>query len=94
MRELDIPIMTGQPRERLDLVRPAPVGPPVASRIVAALREDRQMDHHLLGEWSRQVRAGDSSICLGDVAHPDAWRDRRTVLDVCAVPQSGLLLVL
>ena len=35
-----------------------------------------QMNRHLLREWRRRVRSDDTIICLGDVAHPDAWRDR------------------
>ena len=37
------------------------------------------MNHHLLREWTRRVHADDTIICLGDVAHLDAWRDRRLV---------------
>ena len=37
--------------------------------------------------------ADDTVICLGDVAHPDAWRDDRLVLDVAECP-GELLLVL
>ena len=32
------------------------------------------MNRELLAEWRRRVRPGDTIICLGDVAHPDAWR--------------------
>ena len=46
------------------------------------LRNIEEMNHHLLREWSRRVHADDTIICLGDVAHPDAWRNRRLVLDV------------
>ena len=41
-----------------------------------------EMNWHLLRNWSRRVDAGDTVICLGDVAHPDAWRDDRLVLDL------------
>ena len=32
-------------------------------------------------------------ICLGDVAHPDAWRDRRLVLDLANCPGKRLLVL-
>ena len=38
-------------------------------------RNIEEMNRHLLREWSRRVHADDTIICLGDVAHPDAWRD-------------------
>ena len=41
-----------------------------------------EMNRHLLTRWSERVGAGDTIICLGDVGHPDAWRDRRLVVDV------------
>ena len=44
------------------------------------------MNRNLLAAWRRRVRPGDMIICLGDVAHPDAWRDRRLVLDLRACP--------
>ena len=37
------------------------------------------MNRHLLRNWRRRVGTGDTVICLGDVAHPDAWRDDRLV---------------
>ena len=52
-----------------------------------------QMNHHLLREWRRRVRPGDTIICLGDVAHPDAWRNRRLVLDVRGCPGQRLLIL-
>ena len=33
----------------------------------------------------------DTSICLGDVAHPDTWRKRRTLLDLRNCPGRRLL---
>ena len=33
------------------------------------------MNRALLAEWRRRIRPSDTIICLGDVAHPDAWRD-------------------
>ena len=41
-----------------------------------------EMNWHLLRNWRRRVDASDTVICLGDVAHPDAWRDDRLVLDL------------
>ena len=38
------------------------------------------MNWHQLRNWRRRVDAGDTVICLGGVAHPDAWRDDRLVL--------------
>ena len=44
------------------------------------------MNRHLLARWRQRVQPGDTIICLGDVAHPDAWRDRRLVLRSAGVP--------
>ena len=52
-----------------------------------------QMNHHLLREWRRRVRSDDTIICLGDVAHPDAWRDRRLVLDIRDCPGKRVLVL-
>ena len=52
-----------------------------------------QMNHHLLREWRRRVRPGHTIICLGDVAHPDAWRDRRLTLDVRNCPGRRVLIL-
>ena len=35
----------------------------------------------------------DTIICLGDVAHPDAWRDRRLVLDIRDCPGKRVLVL-
>ena len=35
-------------------------------------RHTRELDRRLLREWRRAVKPGDTIICLGDVAHPDA----------------------
>ena len=51
------------------------------------------MNRHLLREWSRRVHADDTIICLGDIAHPDAWRDRRLVLDVRNCPGERILVL-
>ena len=41
-----------------------------------------EMNRHLLTRWSERVGASDTIICLGDVGHPDSWRDRRLVVGV------------
>ena len=51
------------------------------------------MNRHLLARWCRRVQPGDTIICLGDVAHPDAWRDRRLVLDLRACPGERILIL-
>ena len=40
------------------------------------------MNRHLVTRWSERVGASDTIICLGDVGHPDSWRDRRLVIGV------------
>ncbi len=45
-------------------------------------RSVEEMNWLLLRNWRRRVETGDTVICLGDVAHPDAWRDDRLVLDL------------
>ena len=52
-----------------------------------------QMNRHVLREWRRRVRSDDTIICLGDVAHPDAWRDRRLVLDIQDCPGKRVLVL-
>ena len=56
-------------------------------------RHTRELDRHLLREWRRAVRPGDTIICLGDVAHPDAWWDRRTALDIRNLPGRRILIL-
>ena len=56
-------------------------------------RDVDQMDRHMLREWRRRVRRGDTIICLGDVAHPDAWRNRRLVLDMQECPGERVLVL-
>ena len=51
------------------------------------------MNRHLLARWRQRVRPGDTIICLGDVAHPDAWRDRRLMLDLRACPGERILIL-
>ena len=40
-----------------------------------------------------RVRAGDTLICLGDIGHPDAWRDRHLVLDFRSCPGDRFLVL-
>ena len=52
------------------------------------------MNRALLAEWRRRVRPGDPIICLGDVAHFDAWHDdSRLRLDVAGCPGERLLIL-
>ena len=48
-----------------------------------------EMNRPLLTRWSERVGADDTINCLGDVGHPDAWRDRRLVGTYATVPASG-----
>ena len=50
------------------------------------------MDRHLLAEWRGLVNDGDTIICLGNVAHPDAFRDRRLTADLPACPGERILV--
>ena len=52
-----------------------------------------EMNRHLLRNWRRRVGAGDTVICLGDVAHPEAWRDDGLVLDLAECPGERLLVL-
>ena len=52
-----------------------------------------EMNRHLLRNWRRRVGAGDTVICLGDVAHPEAWRDNCLVLDLAECPGDRLLVL-
>ena len=52
------------------------------------------MNRALLAEWRRRVRPGDPIICLGDVAHFDAWHDdSRLRLDVAGCPGERPLIL-
>ena len=51
------------------------------------------MNRHLLAEWRRLVGPDDTIICLGDVAHPDAWRDPRLMLDLRGCPGHRVLVL-
>ena len=52
-----------------------------------------EMNRHLLRNWRRRVGAGDTVICLGDVAHPEAWRDDCLVLDLAECPGDRFLVL-
>ena len=56
-------------------------------------RSIEEMNRHLLREWSRRVHANDTIICLGDVAHPDAWGNRRLLLDLRNCPGERILVL-
>ena len=56
-------------------------------------RSIEEMNRHLLARWSERVGAGDTINCVGDVGHPDAWRDRRLVVDVRDCPGRRLLVL-
>lgn len=51
-----------------------------------------EMNRHLLAEWRRTVAPDDTIICLGDVAHPDAWRDPRLMLELRDCPGRRILI--
>ena len=52
------------------------------------------MNRALLAEWRRRIRSSDTIICLGDVAHPNAWRDHsRLQLDLAGCPGERLLIL-
>ena len=56
-------------------------------------RDVDEMNRHLLQEWSLRVREDATIICLGDVAHPNAWTDRRLMLDVRNCPGKRMLAI-
>ena len=56
-------------------------------------RDVDEMNRHLLREWGRRVCRDEMIICLGDVAHPDAWHNRRLVLDIRNCPGKRLLVL-
>ena len=53
----------------------------------------RAMNAHLLDEWRRRVRPDETIINLGDVAHPDAWRDEHLVADLRECPGRRVLVI-
>ena len=56
-------------------------------------RDVAHMDRELLARWRAAVSAGDTLICLGDVAHVDAWRESRFAQDLGACPGERLLVL-
>ncbi len=56
-------------------------------------RNTDEMDRHLLQTWQRKIQPDNTIVCLGDVAHPDAWRRRRTLLDLRNCPGHRLLVL-
>ena len=52
-----------------------------------------EMNRHLLRNWRRCVGAGDTVICLGDVAHPGGLARRLLVLDLAECPGDRLLVL-
>ena len=55
--------------------------------------DPRAMNRHLLARWRELVWPGDTIICLGDVAHPAAWRDRELMAELRACPGERVLIV-
>ena len=51
------------------------------------------MNRALLAAWRATVRHDDTIICLGDVAHPDFWSDRRHSGDLRACPGRRILIM-
>ena len=56
-------------------------------------RNTSAMNRALLAAWRSAVRPNDTIICLGDVAHPDYWRDPRNTNDVKGCPGRRLLVM-
>ena len=52
-----------------------------------------EMNDYLLREWRRCVRPRDTLICLGDVAHADAWADRQLVRNLRACPGRRIVVL-
>ena len=51
------------------------------------------MNRHLLARWRELVKAEDTIICLGDVAHANGLRDRDLAAAVAACPGRRVLIV-
>ena len=62
----------------------------VVSRILRELIELAEDDAD--AELVDALHDAHTVICLGDVAHPDAWRDDRLVLDLAECPGERLLV--
>ena len=88
-----IPIITSPPastwvRSDLHLSDPGPLeafGRPFAAA--------RAMNAQLLEQWRRCVGADETIINLGDVAHPDAWRDEDLVAAIRDCPGRRVLVI-
>ena len=77
----------------MDLERP-PLGRPGRPvRLRPPFHDVERMNRHLLREWTSRVRSDDTIIWVGDVAHPDAWDDRRLVLDIRNCPGERVLIL-
>ena len=50
------------------------------------------MNRALLAAWRSTVKGGDTIICLGDVAHPGFWNNRRNLIDLKACPGRRILI--
>ncbi len=56
-------------------------------------RSTTAMNRVLLAAWRATVKAQDTIICLGDVAHPDFWNDPRHSGDLRACPGRRILVI-
>ena len=56
-------------------------------------RSTMAMNRALLAAWRTTVKNQDTIICLGDVAHPDFWRDPRHSGDLKACPGRRILVM-
>lgn len=93
MRKESIPIISSPPETTWIWSDLHLADPSMLSAWNRPFRDVDEMNRHLLREWSRRVRPDETIICLGDVAHPDAWRNRRLVLDVRNCPGKRVLVL-
>ena len=56
-------------------------------------RSTTAMNRALLAAWRSTVKPDDTIICLGDVAHPEHWKDPRHANDLKACPGRRLLVM-
>ena len=56
-------------------------------------RNTHAMNRALLAAWRSTVRHDDTIICLGDVAHPDFFREPRNTADLKGCPGRRLLVM-
>ena len=94
LRTTSIPILRPNP-ERTWVWSDLHLGDPsVLDAWDRPFRNVRHMNRALLAEWRRRVRPGDTIICLGDVAHFDAWHDdSRLRLHVAGCPGERVLIL-